>query len=276
MQRIAIIGAGWLGLPLAQHLQQAGHWVCASRTSQPRLEELQAQGITGFLCQLPQANTLAETLAHFHCDTLIGCFPPGFRQGQGMHYTASWQTLVTQAKRAKIKKIIMVSSTSVYPDQAQDMLESDASWLIANQHPHFSEKSKMLLTAEQAVIDSDLDYTLLRCSGLIGPNRHPARFAARLSQVSDLAPANMLHLIDAIRAIDFSINHLTNEVVNVTTPNTVSKASFYQAALKAAKSETPLPPLVHVADKRILCSKLLQAGFSFHYSHTLEALDNNE
>ena len=276
MQRIAIIGAGWLGLPLARHLQQAGYWVCASRTNQQRLEELQTQGITGFICLLPQANTLAETLTHFHCDTLIGCFPPGFRQGQSLHYEKSWQALVTQAKKAKIKKIIMVSSTSVYPNQAQDMLESDASWLIANQLPHFSEKAKTLLAAEQAVIDSGIDYTLLRCSGLIGPDRHPARFAARLSQVSDLAPANMLHLIDAIRAIDFSINHLTNEVVNVTTPNTVSKATFYQAALKAAKSETPLPPLVHVADKRILCSKLLQAGFSFHYSHTLEALDNNE
>lgn len=275
MQRIAIIGAGWLGLPLAQHLQQLGHWVCASRTTEQRLTELPAHAITGFLCQLPQANSLADTLTNFHCDTLIGSFPPGFRQGQSPDYSVSWQALVAQAKQADIKKIIMVSSTSVYPDQAQDMLESDASWQLAQQHDHFSEKAKILLAAEQAVIDSGINYTLLRCSGLIGPNRHPARFVTRLSQVSELAPANLLHLTDAIRAITFSIDHLDNEVVNVTTPNTVSKAEFYQAALKAIGSHTPLPKVVQQRDKRIIANKLLQAGFSFHYSHTLEALDSD-
>ncbi|NNN43841.1 MULTISPECIES: NAD(P)H-binding protein [unclassified Vibrio] len=276
MQRIAIIGAGWLGLPLALHLQQAGHWVCASRTSQQRLIELEAKGITGFVCQLPQAEALAETLIHNRCDTLIGCFPPGFRVQQGTQYMASWQTLVAQAKRAQVKKIIMISSTSVYPNQAKEMLESDASLSLTKHNDLFSEKANILLAAEQSVIDSGIDYTLLRCSGLIGPNRHPARFAARLSQVSDLAPANMLHLIDAIRAIDFSLQHLSHQVVNVTTPNTVSKAVFYQAALESVNAETPLPPIVHLADKRILCNKLLDAGFSFHYSDTLKALDHHE
>ncbi|MFA0521664.1 SDR family NAD(P)-dependent oxidoreductase, partial [Vibrio sp. 10N.222.55.E8] len=83
------------------------------------------------------------------------------------------------------------------------------------------------------VMDSGLDFTILRFSGLIGPNRHPSRFASKLKQVSSQAPANMLHLDDAIGSVNFAIEQLHNEVVNVTTPNTVSKAEFYAAALKS-------------------------------------------
>ena len=133
-----------------------------------------------------------------------------------------------------------------------------------------------MLQAEQHVIDSGLDYVIVRCSGLIGPKRHPSRFAARLAQVSQLAPANMLHQKDAIGALIFASEKLSNQVVNATTPQTVSKAEFYQAALAAAELDSPLPPIVDIADKRILSDKLSQLGYQFHYSHTLEALALNE
>jgi NAD dependent epimerase/dehydratase family enzyme len=82
----------------------------------------------------------------------------------------------------------------------------------------------------------------------------------------------MLHLYDAIGASVFAIEHLNHTVVNATTPATVSKAEFYQAALKAANLDEELPPIVDVADKRIVSDKLIKAGYKFHYSHTLEAL----
>ncbi|CAM3110409.1 hypothetical protein VIOR103205_13680 [Vibrio ordalii] len=69
---------------------------------------------------------------------------------------------------------------------------------------------------------------------------------------------------------------LSKQIVNATTPQTVSKAEFYQAALAAAELDSPLPPIVDIADKRILSDKLSQLGYQFHYSHTLEALALNE
>lgn len=152
------------------------------------------------------------------------------------------------------------------------MYEQDASLELATNNDEFSANAKKMLQAEQTVIDSGLDYVIVRCSGLIGPDRHPARFASRLKQVSRLAPANMLHLYDAIGATVFAIEHLNHTVVNATTPATVSKAEFYQAALKAANLDEELPPIVDVADKRIVSDKLIKAGYKFHYSHTLEAL----
>lgn len=273
MTHIAIIGAGWLGLPLAKHLQTLGYQVSASRTSQAGIEQLAAQGIEGFVCDLNNPLHLADTLASLGCDTVVGSFPPGFRRGQGDEYAQQWQDLVSAAQRAQCKKIIMISSTTVYPNRAEAMTEQQASLALAQSDADFSANAKVMLQAEQSVLDSGLDYAVVRCSGLIGPDRHPSRFAARLKQVSTLAPANMLHLDDAIGAATFAVEHLQHDVVNATTPNTVSKAEFYQAALDAVASTDPLPAVVDVADKLIVADKLVSAGYQFHYSNTLEALN---
>ncbi|MGL4828392.1 MAG: NAD(P)H-binding protein [Vibrio sp.] len=276
MNRVAIIGAGWLGLPLAQWLKQQGHTVYATRTTLEGSKAVQAQGLESFVCQLDQPDGLSDALLERQCDTLIGCFPPGFRQGNGEQYATHWQLLITQAKQANIQKLIMISSTSVYPGIAKPMNEQDASLALALDNSAFDLKARTLLKAEQHVLTSGMDYTIVRCSGLIGPKRHPSRFVSKMPQVSRLAPANMLHLYDAIGIVHFALEHLPNSIVNATTPNTVSKAEFYQAALDAVGSHTSLPTVCDTEDKHILCDKLLAAGYRFHFSHTREALQGYE
>ena len=48
----------------------------------------------------------------------------------------------------------MVSSTGVYPEVAKTMTEDDASLSIASHNKDFTLKSKVMLQAEQHVIDS--------------------------------------------------------------------------------------------------------------------------
>lgn len=131
MKHIAIIGAGWLGLPLAKHLQSLGYQVSASRTSQQGVDELKQHDINGFICDLSQSDHFADTLASLHCDTVVGSFPPGFRRGQGAEYATQWQQLVNTAKAAHCKKVVMVSSTTVYPDRAETMDETKATLALA-------------------------------------------------------------------------------------------------------------------------------------------------
>lgn len=276
MKRVVVIGAGWLGLPLAQWLKQQGHIVYATRTTPQAVQTLEDQGIESFVCQLDQPDGLSDALLERQCDTVIGCFPPGFRQGAGEHYAKHWQNLVQHAKQANIQKLVMISSTSVYPDIAKAMNEQDASLALALDNSAFDAKARILLKAEQHVITSGMDYTILRCSGLMGPKRHPSRFVSKMAQVSRLAPANMLHLYDAIGIAHFSLEQLPYSIINATTPNTVSKAEFYQAALDAVVSDLPLPPLCDKEEKRIVCDKLLAAGYRFHFSHTLEAVHGYE
>ncbi len=153
------------------------------------------------------------------------------------------------------------------------MREDDATLAKANSESDlFSDKARVMLQAEQSLLDSGKNFTILRLSGLFGPHRHPARFVPQLKQISSRAPANMLHLDDAINALLFALSAADQQVLNVSTPTTVDKATFYQAALESAQFDIDFPPVVAVEDKRIVVDKLLQSGFQFQYQSTLDAL----
>ncbi len=271
MQNITIIGAGWLGLPLAQYLKTIGFKVSATRRTPSGIDELTHQNIEAITADLAQpCSELEQYLSDNDVDTLIGSFPPGFRKDDGESYPTHWANLINIARRCKVKKIVMVSSTSVYPSVAEDMTEEKASLALAVEEESFDDKAKILLEAEQHVISSGLEYAIVRCSGLVGPNRHPSRFAAKLPSVSCSAPANMIHLQDAMGCISFAAANITNQVVNASTPNTVSKEAFYQQALDNAGLSDTLPTVVDKPDKRIVSDKIIQLGYKFHFSHTLE------
>ncbi|WP_229616832.1 NAD(P)H-binding protein [Vibrio parahaemolyticus] len=275
MANTLIVGAGWLGTPLAQALLVEGHDVVITRRSQARLDERPSTIANAALLDLNDENAaqkLDEIIQSNHIERIVGAFPPGFRRGSGREYTQQWSTLVKAAKQHAIEKLVMISSTTVYPNLPTEMKEESASLALAQTHPNFSDNAKIMLEAEQSVIDSGINYAILRCSGLIGPDRHPARFAMRLKQVSRKAPANMLHQSDAVAVAQFALDHLSNQIINVTTPHTVSKAEFYQAAITKSGAEISLPHVTEDADKRILADKLVSLGYQFRFNSTLDAL----
>lgn len=275
MANTLIVGAGWLGTPLAQALLVEGHDVVITRRSQARLDERPSTIANAALLDLNDENAaqkLDEIIQSNHIERIVGAFPPGFRRESGREYAQQWSTLVKAAKQNAIEKLVMISSTTVYPNLPTEMKEESASLALAQTHPHFSDNAKIMLEAEQSVIDSGINYAILRCSGLIGPDRHPARFAMRLKQVSRKAPANMLHQSDAVAVAQFALDHLSNQIINVTTPHTVSKAEFYQAAITKSGAEISLPPVTEDADKRILADKLVSLGYQFRFNSTLDAL----
>jgi nucleoside-diphosphate-sugar epimerase len=282
MASIFIVGAGWVGAPLSEHLVKHGNQVVVTKTTQTGADAIGNERIPcevfSFDAIQPERaiGQLYSLLLENNSEIVIGSFPPGFRKGAGVKYTDNWQQLISACQKANVKKLIMVSSTTVYPNKPGVLYEQDASLSLSTsedeQASAFSDNARVMLQAEQLVMDSGIDYTVLRFSGLIGPSRHPSRFASKLKQVSSQAPANMLHLDDAIGAVDFAINQLHNEIVNVTTPNTVSKAEFYAAALKSANSSAPLPPIVDTPDKLISSKKILGLGYSFKFDSTLDAL----
>ncbi|TFH92896.1 NAD(P)H-binding protein [Vibrio ouci] len=273
MKQITIIGGGWLGQPLAQCLENLGHKVSVSRTTVLGVKELTEKHLNGFEFDLNQdISVLTQSLKALSPDIVIGCFPPGFRKGKGDEYAHHWNKLTQICQQVGVARLVMVSSTTVYPNIAQEMREDQATLALAQSSVDFTDNAKVMLQAEQYLIDSGLGYGVVRCSGLIGPDRNPARFVSKLKQVSNQAPANMLHLHDAIGATCFVALNTANVVVNATTPNTVSKAEFYQAALEQSGSNDPLPPITATPDKRIVADRLIQLGYHFHFQHTLEML----
>ena len=54
MNKISILGCGWLGLPLAKSLLSKGHEIKGSTTSESKLEMLKNAGILPFQIQLEE------------------------------------------------------------------------------------------------------------------------------------------------------------------------------------------------------------------------------
>jgi nucleoside-diphosphate-sugar epimerase len=276
MSIISIIGAGWLGFPLAQQLAR-DHCVYASKTTLAGLGIFSSTSIQGFVVSQDNIHhELKSQLLEQKPNVVIGCFPPGLRKGLSNHYGNNWQAIIDACETTGVEKVIMISTTGVYPDLPMEMVETDATYSRGLTNPDFSQKNKILLDAERVVEQSRLNTVIIRCGGLFGPQRHPSRFATRLKSVSSAAPANMLHLDDAINVITFSLDQINNEVINAVSPIKPSKAEFYQAALNHVGTPTGLPPIVDVADKSICVDKLLRYGFEFQYPSPLDALNSGE
>ena len=111
MTVITIIGAGWLGTSLAHYLNRH-YTVYASRTSMERIKILNSEGLNAFVLDFRDSkNDISALLKKQNTNTVIGCFPPGFRKGEGNHYAQYWKELCQASKTAGISKIIMISST---------------------------------------------------------------------------------------------------------------------------------------------------------------------
>lgn len=277
---IAIVGGGWLGQPLALSIQQQGvHPVYVTRTSEQGVKELQHAGLNGLLLKLPftnqdQTSQFVQSLIEKNVSTIIGSFPPGFRKGQGQQYLLQWQALIEVAKQANIDNVIMVSSTTVYPQVSGTVKEEDATLQLAANNALFSDNARTMLAAEQALIESTLGYMIVRCSGLFGPNRHPGRFVSKLKSISSAAPANMLHLHDAIGVIQFVLSRVTHQIINASSPALVYKSEFYQTALQQYDATLNIPEITTTADKQISSQKLQQSGYHFVYSNAIDGLQH--
>lgn len=279
---IAIIGGGWLGQPLARSFQEQANrasQVYITRTTEQGVEELQHTGLDALLLNLPltseqQISKFVQTLTERNISTIVGCFPPGFRKGRGEQYFLQWQSLIKAVKLANIDNVIMVSSTTVYPQVSGTVKEEDASYELATNNALFSDNARTMLAAEQELIVSGLSYMIVRCSGLFGPDRHPGRFVSKLKTISSAAPANMLHLQDAIAVIQFALLRINNQTINASSPALIYKSEFYKTALQQYDSTQSMPEITTTPDKKISSQKLLQSGYNFVYSNAIDGLNH--
>ncbi len=201
MKKISVLGCGWLGLPLSQFLLYKGFIVKGSTTSLDKLNLINDKIEQVFLIKAEENEIEGDVDLFFECtDILIINIPPKLRAGIESNYVSRIERILEQVKKHNIKKVLYVSSTSVFPD---DNLEYDE-----NKVPiPYSSTSKQLIEAENLVKNAAyFSSTIIRFGGLIGENRHPVTYmSAKDKEVENpCAPINLIHLEDCIGLI-FSI-----------------------------------------------------------------------
>lgn len=269
--KIGVIGCGWLGLPLAKTLKNLNYTVNGSTTSPEKLRVLEQNNIVPFLIQLADGKTLTNLNSFLEVDLLIINIPPGRALNAADTYLNKLSYLKSEITKSPIKKIIFISSTSVYAENNNIHTESSINFGTAAS-PLRLKKAEGLFTNLP-----NIETTIIRMSGLIGPNRHPGRFFAGKKDIPNgLSPVNLIHLDDCIGIICKVIeSNLWNQIFNGVSPSHPTKMKFYDlASIKHAGKHAEF-----IAEKLnfkiIDGDKIISQGYKFKHPDLLDWLQQD-
>ena len=229
MTNISILGCGWLGVPLAKALLKKDFLVKGSTTSTEKLLTLENVGITPFLIELGEVS-IKGNVSEFleESQVLIIDIPPKLRGTASENFVAKIKNLIPFIEKSGIKKVIFVSSTSVYSDE--NILVTAET--IANPD---TESGKQLEASEQLLQNtSHFETTVLRFGGLIGEDRNPIRFLAGRTNIENPnAPINLIHQEDCIGIILKIIDsNCWGKTFNAVAPFHPSREAYYTQKAK--------------------------------------------
>lgn len=228
MTQISILGCGWLGFPLAKKLIAKGTRINGSTTTDSKLSILENAGINAFLVSI-ESDGISETVIPFldKSDVLIVDIPPKLRaENQGSEkqiFVEKIKNLIPFIEKSTVKKVLFVSSTSVYGNQNNTITEE------TNPNPD-TESGKQLLLAEALLQHNpNFETTILRFGGLIGEDRQPVKFLAGKENLPNPdAPVNLIHQHDCIGVIEEILNRSKwREVFNAVAPFHPTREEYY-------------------------------------------------
>jgi nucleoside-diphosphate-sugar epimerase len=230
--KIAIIGFGWLGHPLGKKLKNLGVEVVGTSTSEEKVQKLNAESFPTVRWNNKEESFKLHSIFE-NVDTVILNFPPG-RQSDFHLYADSLVGVVNSFPSTT--KFIFVSSTSVYPDLPQHFMEDDIDIELRAKENNIAYAEWLL----QNSISSDR-LTIIRMAGLVGDQRHPARFFAGRKEIPNgNHPVNLLFREDAISLIVQCIqNSIWGETINGCASIHPSKSAYYTFACEQFGLEKP-------------------------------------
>ena len=267
--KVSIIGLGWLGLPLGKSLQSNGFKVIGSTTSVKKKELIEKSGIDTVKLEMAPHPIGLGFSPLFETDVLIITIPPKTRQQSGDFYLEQLKYLKSMALSLTVKKIIFISSTSIYPEvpRQQEYLESEFLNLE-------NSGNQTLLRGEAFFQNSkDFELTILRFGGLMGGNRIPGKYFSGKENVTGHTRVNYIHLLDAIGIIEWVIlKELWNETFNGVAPIHPSRKEIYDKNTADFGLEPPKSYSEEVSDlERIISSQKIQgAGYQFKKPNPLD------
>jgi nucleoside-diphosphate-sugar epimerase len=219
---ISILGSGWLGKPLAEHLLHHDNRIKLSTRSEQKQAQLTQAGFDSFVVDIDQNPPASTTF--LEADTLIINITN--------KHIESFKALIAMIRQSPIKHVLFISSSSVYQNLNREVSEDEA-----------AENTDSVLYQIENLFKQETGFksTILRFSGLIGPGRHPGRFFRSGKQVKQPdAPVNLIHLDDCIGIIDAILKQSAwQQTFNGCAGSHPTKRQFYSQMARLAGM--PLP-----------------------------------
>lgn len=264
MQKISILGCGWLGLPLGARLAERAYEVKGSTTSTDKLKAIHEAGIQPYLLKAGDQLIGINVKQFFESEILILNIPPDSRNDPEaeLNYPRKVQLILQQALLGGIKKLLFVSSTGVYGNNNDRVDENTPP------EPTRPSGSAVLTTERLLKLHEGLDITILRMAGLVGGERKAGRFLAGKKNISNgSAPVNLVHRDDCIEVmVQIIEKQQWNEIFNVCADKHPTRAEFY---VKQAKQQGLEPPTFKPEEKgatfKVISNKKLKAALNYEF-----------
>jgi nucleoside-diphosphate-sugar epimerase len=266
MKQISILGCGWLGLPLAKSLLEKGFLVNGSTTSFEKISILKDAGINPFQISLFEDKIEGKMdLFLENSEILIVDIPPKLRGDSKENFVGKIETLIPFIENSTVKKVLFVSSTSVFSDDNSEVTEAS----IPNPD---TESGKQLLQAEQLLqSNKNFQTTIIRFGGLIGKDRHPIKFLAGRKNIENPdAPINLIHQDDCIGIIEAIVCHTELvEVFNAVAPIHPTRKEYYSQ--KAMELNLPLPEFEEnkISRGKLISSDKIETVLNYKFKNKL-------
>lgn len=266
---VSIIGAGWLGLPLAQHLKQTGCALTLSSRAKDKVTKLTQSG--WHACQFELGQSVPAELAQN--DIAIINIAAGRKQLAPEEYSEKVLKLVQELISQNVQYILFVSTTSVYGSQSGKITEASPVKPNTNSgtaHVQIEEHLRQHLSGRT---------TILRLAGLVGDERHPVKFLSGKVELTNPDHAvNLVHRKDVINAITAIIeNQVWGKTLHLCSLEHPSRQEYYQWAAK--QLGLVLPEFVTsdgAAGKLIDASNTIETlGINLEYASPFDMLSQN-
>lgn len=234
-KKVAVVGLGWLGLPLAKSFSEKGYDVIGSTTRAEKLMRLLKSNLSVRIIKITK-NNLSGNWDKFieNADLLIINLPPGKNDTSRGDYPDQIEQLITRCPSTL--KVIFVSSTSVYTSENEVVNEESLT-------PLDEESGSIMLEAENLVRSYFKEnVTILRFSGLIGEGRHPGKFIENTATLKNPSgKVNLICLADCIQLIEriYAQNYF-GKLVNGCADEHPTREEFYTKAALSLGLSAPV------------------------------------
>lgn len=250
MKKITIIGLGWLGLPIAEKLQNDGWQVAGTKRT---VGNLPVQCYPLDLNHFAITPDLERILA---TDAMVIALPPSTTSEEDYFLGIQKLTLFTMTKG--LKHLIFISSTSVLPMSEGNFAEDTE-----------VDPNSLLAKVENWLLSQKLDCDILRLAGLVGKQRHPVFYLAGKSNLkAPNQPVNLVHLEDCIAAISLLLEKPNGQrIFHLCAAQHPTRKDYYgemakRFGLADLQFSDENQPLVRVVKAEKICREL---GFVYRY-----------
>ncbi len=271
--KILIAGCGYVGAALGVDLLKSGAEVWGLRRDAAALEKLKSLGIKPLPADLLDPKSLANLPP---VDFVVMCQALSRKTDSYQKtYCEGTRHLLSALKNEKPKKLVLISSTSVYSVH-------DGSWVDESTDPGLAgyltkeagDNAKCLLEAEKAVLVSGIPSVVFRLGGIYGPGRNrikPLKEGRITPSFSEIY-TNRIHVDDVVRGIELLMeNGKSGEIYLGVDDEPCTQKEFYgwlcdKLSLKPARDKTAVDTvIVRASNKRCSNAKLKALGMKFKY-----------